>query len=49
MEKMLKEIAFEKWAKEKKRRIKSASESASQELKVISEKGIEAIEEYLDD
>ena len=49
MEKMLKEIAFEKWAKEKKRRIKSASEAEFPELNDLSEKGIEAIDEYLDD
>ncbi len=49
MEKMLKEIAFEKWAKEKKRRIKNASGAEFPELNDLSEKGIEAIDEYLDD
>lgn len=49
MEKMLKEIAFEKWAKEKKRRIKNASGTEFHELNDLSEKGMEAIDEYLDD
>ena len=50
MEKLLKEIAFEKWAKEKKRRIKNASSpAANKEFDSLSERGIESISEYLDD
>jgi hypothetical protein len=47
VEKIIKEIEYEKWAKDKSLLIKDMK--TDKDLDTLSEKGIEAIVEYLDD
>ena len=49
MQKLIKEIEYEKWAKEKKRLLKAQASSTEDEMHPLSEAGMQSIGEYLDD
>ena len=49
MRKMIKEIEFEAWAKEKKRLLEAKASNTEDETHPLSEAGMQSIGEYLDD
>ncbi len=49
MQKLIKEIEYEKWAKEKKRLLEKQTNLSEDEIEAFSEAGIHSVDEYLND